>query len=86
MVGRPKGTPKTGGRQKGSRNKITGTLTEAIDKAFEKAGGVDYLVAIAKSDSKAFCALLGRRLPRDTTVHADGSLTIHVTTGVPSSG
>lgn len=80
-----KGT-KTGGRKAGTPNKITRTLTEAIDDAFFEVGGSEYLVGIAEKDPKAFCALLGRRLPKDTTVHADGSLTIHVVTGVPSSG
>lgn len=75
---------KTGGRKAGTPNKITRTLTEAIDDAFFEVGGSDYLVGIAKSDAKAFCGLLGRRLPKDTTVHADGSLTIRVVTGVPS--
>lgn len=77
---------KTGGREKGTRNKITQTLTDAIDKAFLQVGGASYLVNVAKADPKAFCQLLGRRLPKDTTVHADGSLTIHVVTGVPSGG
>ena len=54
MVGRPEGLPKTGGRQTGTPNKLT---------AFDKAGGEDYLVRIAKDGPRTFCALLGRVLP-----------------------
>lgn len=52
-----------GGRRKGSLNKTTRSIKEAILEAFERAGGVEYLVKVANSDYKTFCALLGRVLP-----------------------
>jgi hypothetical protein len=64
-----------GGRKKGTPNKITRTLSEAIDKAFEMVGGADYLAKVAEDDPKAFCGLLGKRLPRDIKLDATTSLT-----------
>jgi hypothetical protein len=60
-----------GGRQKGTPNKITGTLREAVLKAAatvgqdgEGKGGLKgYLVNIAKKDPKTYAALLGRVIP-----------------------
>jgi hypothetical protein len=66
--------PKTGGRQKGTPNKITQTLTEAIDTAFTQAGGADYLQKVAREDPRAFCALLGKRLPKDVNMNLRLSL------------
>src|SRR5262249_12669512 len=67
MVGRPKGTPKTGGRKKGTPNKISSALKEAILEAAEQAGGEDgivgYLVVQALANPVAFMSLLGKVLP-----------------------
>jgi hypothetical protein len=67
MVGRPKGTPKTGGRKEGTPNKINGALKEAILEAAERAGGehgiVGYLVVQALANPAAFMSLLGKVLP-----------------------
>jgi len=38
------GAPVPGGRPKGVPNKITKTFKQAAEKAFEKGGGVDWLV------------------------------------------
>ena len=67
MAGRPKGTPKTGGRKKGTPNKISSALKEAILEAAERAGGEDgivgYLVVQALDNPVAFMSLLGKVLP-----------------------
>lgn len=62
-MARPKGLPKTGGRQKGVPNKINRDLKEMILGALAKAGGVDYLVTQAAEKPAAFLALVGRVLP-----------------------
>jgi hypothetical protein len=71
MVGRPKGTPKTGGRKKGTPNKISSALKEAILEAAEQAGGehgtVGYLVVQAHANPAAFMSLLGKVLPMTIT-------------------
>ncbi|MGC2074710.1 MAG: hypothetical protein WA728_01455 [Xanthobacteraceae bacterium] len=67
MAGRPKGTPKTGGRKKGTPNKISSALKEAILVAAEQAGGeqgiVGYLRVQALANPAAFMSLLGKVLP-----------------------
>ena len=57
--------PKTGGRKKGTPNKTTKALKEAVMGAFEQAGGEKYLTKIAEDDPKTFCSLLGRILPTE---------------------
>jgi hypothetical protein len=51
------------GRKKGTPNKVTKDVREAIINAFDMVGGADYLVKIAKEDPKAFCTLLGKTVP-----------------------
>ena len=79
--GKPR--PPNAGRRRGTPNKVTQTLADAIDTAFHAVGGAEYLEKIALTNSKAFCALLGRRLPKDLTLQSDGSVLIQVITGVP---
>jgi hypothetical protein len=67
MAGRPKGLPKTGGRKKGTPNKNTAILKDAILEAATLAGDKDgltgYLQAQAKANPGPFMALLGKVLP-----------------------
>lgn len=63
MAGRKKGTPKTGGRTKGTPNKFSGDVKAMILEALDKVGGVDYLAAKAESHPQAFVSLIGRVLP-----------------------
>lgn len=51
------------GRPKGSSNKITRDIKEAILHAFEKVGGASYLETVAKDNPQVFCTLLGKILP-----------------------
>jgi len=60
------GRPKTGGRQKGTPNKTTALLKDAILKAATDAGDGDmaaYLTTQAKANPGPFMALLGKVLP-----------------------
>jgi hypothetical protein len=56
---------KTGGRVKGTPNRVTATVKEALQAAFDEVGGKDYLVRIAQEDPKAFCALIGKVIPTE---------------------
>lgn len=60
---------KTGGRQKGTPNKVNAALKDMILTALDGCGGVDYLVAQANKNPAAFMALIGKVLP--LTVSAD---------------
>src|SRR6516225_10594593 len=48
------------GRPKGSLNKTTLQLKEAILLALDKLGGADYLIALGTENSSAFASLLGK--------------------------
>lgn len=67
-----------GGRQKGTPNKLTRSIIDAIDHAFEQVGGSSYLERVAKDDPKAFCALLGRRIPKDVNLGVQGGLKLSI--------
>lgn len=79
-------TPKIGldrskvGRKKGTPNKTTKLLKDAILKAAEKAGGkggiVAYLQAQAISNPGPFLALLGKVLPTQVTGPNDGPVEV----------
>jgi len=62
---------KTGGRTKGTPNKTTAEMREAIIQAFHEAGGVDYLVRVANDDPRTFLGLLGRVLPKEVKAEVD---------------
>ena len=74
------------GRPKGSPNKTTATLKEAILAAAEAVGhdgqGKDgltgYLKHVAASDVKAFSALLGKVLPMQVTGEDGGAVIVEV--------
>ena len=54
---------KTGGRQRGTPNKLNRDIREMIINALNTAGGEAYLVRQAEKAPAAFMALLGRVLP-----------------------
>ena len=60
------------GRQKGTVNKLTVSIREAIEHAFDNLGGVSYLEHVGRTDPRTFCALLGKLLPTKLA-NADGS-------------
>ena len=61
-------------RKKGDVNKITKDMKEILHLAFERAGGVDYLVKQSKEEPKAFMALLGRIVPAQVSLDISVSL------------
>ena len=62
----------TGGNRKGIPNRQTVAIKDAIERAFERVGGVSYLERVAHSDPRTFCALLSKLLPTKLA-NADGS-------------
>ena len=60
------------GRAKGTPNKITLSVREAIENAFQKLGGASYLEHVGRTDPRTFCALLSKLLPTKLA-NADGS-------------
>jgi hypothetical protein len=62
----------TRGSRKGIPNRTTQNIKEAIEGAFDRLGGVEYLVHVGQSDPRTFCALLAKLLPTKLA-NADGS-------------
>lgn len=69
------------GRVKGTPNKTTTAVREAILEAFERAGGVEYLATVATTDPKTFCTLLGKVLPLQVTGEGGAPIAFKVTLG-----
>lgn len=78
-VGSPRGNAGKG-RRKGSQNKTTAALKDAILNAFNAAGGEKYLLTLAQTDPKTFAMLLGRVLP--LTVAGDKDNPVQLNVGV----
>lgn len=77
-MSRPKGLPKTGGRQKGTTNKSTAELKDMILQALDGAGGVGYLQEQANKSPSAFLTLIGKVLPLQVTGPNGGGIVIEV--------
>lgn len=69
---------KTGGRKKGTPNKVNAAVKEAILNAFNEVGGESYLVRVAEDDPKTFCTLLGKVLPMEIANADEGGFVIKV--------
>jgi len=86
MAGRKPGTPKTGGRQKGTPNKLTSDVRAMILEALDKAGGVSYLVKKAEDNPAAFLTLLGKVLPMQVSGDPDNPLRASITVSFVDNG
>lgn len=71
-----KGDPKTpgSGRKKGSVNKSTREMREMYYEAFERAGGVEYLITQAEENPRAFLAMGQRLIPQAVEAKIEGAL------------
>ena len=80
----PVGSGKPGpGRPKGSPNKVTTAVREALLQSFHDLGGVEYLKQLARTEPKAYATLLGKCIPTAVEGSIQGGLVLHVVTGVP---
>ena len=68
--GRQIGTPKTGGRKPGTKNKRTETVKDALEQAFSGIGGAKALAEWAADNQTEFYKLWGKLLPRDINVES----------------
>ena len=70
---------KTGGRRKGSINKVTAQLKDLILQALDESGGVEYLKQTAIDQPVAFLTLVGKVLPLQVTGEGGGALILQLT-------
>lgn len=75
---------KTGGRTAGTPNKITRTVRESFERAFELLQSDDKakLETWAKANQTEFYKLAAKLIPVDMAVQ--GAITLNVVTGVPT--
>ena len=64
------------GRKKGVPNRVTKILKDQILEALDEAGGVAYLVTLARETPTAFATLLGKVLPTQVTGADDGPVQV----------
>lgn len=65
------------GRPVGAVNKLTRSVKEAIEAAFQGVGGHEYLMRQAEENPQAFMTLLGKIIPtqvQNDLTNSDGSL------------
>ena len=77
-MAKAKGSAKTGGRQKGTPNKVTAELKDMILQALDNAGGVEYLQKQANDNPAAFLTLVGKVLPMQITGENDGPVKLEI--------
>ncbi len=66
-MARPKGSPKLGGRKKGTPNKVTTSMREAWREAFDQMGGVPALVRWGQTNPDDFYKCVTKLIPTDIT-------------------
>ncbi|MDA1082119.1 MAG: hypothetical protein O2973_10660 [Gemmatimonadetes bacterium] len=74
--GRPKGLRKTGGRRKGTPNRVTASIKSALTEAFDGLGGVPALVEWGKGNPTAFYSCWSRLAPKDASEGSKGLVSI----------
>ena len=65
-----------GGRQRGTPNKISGTVREMVLEALAEKGGTKWLKQQMDKNPAAYMALLGKVLPMQVTGANEGPLVI----------
>lgn len=71
---------KTGGRVKGTPNKVTASLKDMILQALDQQGGAEYLYRQADENPAAFMTLVGKVLPMQ--IAGDPDNPVHVITEI----
>jgi hypothetical protein len=70
------GQPKTGGRQKGTPNKTTAMVKEALNLAFEDIGGQIAFSLWANANKTEFYKLYAKLLPVELAGSADNPIQV----------
>lgn len=78
-MARARGAPKSGGRRKGTPNRLTADVKQMVVDALNGVGGVKYLMAQAAANPAAFMVLVGKVLPLQVQGDRDTPLEHRVT-------
>jgi hypothetical protein len=74
-MGKPKGSPKTGGRQKGTPNRADVVRSQFFD-ALEAAGGQLLIQQTAVKDPGVFLKIVAGLLPKEVDANISGKITV----------
>jgi len=69
---------KTGGRRKGTPNKLTAIAREAFEFAFAESGGAQELASWAKENRTEFYKLYARLVPEQKDVNLNAQVTVEI--------
>ena len=78
--------PKTGGRKKGTPNKTTVAVKEALDIAFKDMGGVTSLVEWGRENQTDFYKIWARLLPKEIKAEVNTDAQPGVVLILPDNG
>ena len=67
---------RTGGRQKGTPNKITTAFKDAVRIVYEDIGGHKAFAAWARENPTEFYKIAARLIPTEITARSDNNLTV----------
>jgi hypothetical protein len=67
-------TLKTGGRKKGTPNKVSATVKQNVLEVFEKLGGVNAMTCWAIEDPRSFYQLYGKLIPTEQAIEHSGEV------------
>ena len=82
-VGRPPGTPKTGGVKQGGIKTQTVEVKAAILRVFNKLNEGDaYLKQVAETDPKLFLSLVARLLPAESSIELNQNVRVDISTAM----
>jgi len=86
--GKKPGSPKTGGRKKGTPNRAGVEVKAALEKAFTTIGGHAALARWARQNPTEFYKLWSKLLPKDINATIDGQMRLsgQVTIHLPDNG
>ena len=74
---RAKGLPKTGGREKGTPNKLTRAFREAVLTVYQNLGGDKQFLAWAKRNQTGYYKIAARMIPTEVTGKDGGPIETH---------
>lgn len=77
-------TRRGAGRPRGSRNKSTLAIKQALSDSFEELGGKDWLLELARSEPKTYAQLIGKVIPAELHAKHSGDVSLTVVSGIDS--
>lgn len=69
---------KTGGRQKGTRNRVTYGVKHSISEVFERIGGIEGFADWAEENKSEFYRHYAKLLPIDIGASEEGPLVVNI--------